>query len=266
MANQPSTWKPKPADWESWSKERRKEWWAPRNAARKAIKLETRQRRLEQQKAVETASRLAYKAKMAMKSAEEAAEKVKQLEKAAAEKTDSSGSIQESTSLTNGARSQYPRLLTSQQHRPAGYTQFGRGQLPGATYRALRQNYMARAPIPPPPLAYPNIHSMQAFSSPYSRPYQTPGYGLPYSNSHPLPPRPAKASPVVTAGALPIPTRLGQKPTDKRIESRAEENHSESLEQALERVGREQRKKTVEERKEMDEKKRKMESERKKEE
>ena len=245
MANQPSIWKPKPADWESWSKERRKEWWAPRNAARKAKKLETRQRRLEQQKAVETASRLAYKAKIAIKMAEEAAEKVKQLkeqetaENAAAAKTDSSGSIQASTALTTGARSQYPRLLSSQQHRPAGYTQFGRGCLPGATYRALRQN---------------------------SNPHQTEEYGSLYSFPHPLPPRPAKASPLVTAGALPIPTKVVQKPTDKRIESRAEENQTESVEQALERVRGEERKKMVEEKKEMDEEKSKMERERKKEE
>lgn len=221
MASQPSIWKPKPADWESWSKERRKEWWAPRNVARKARKLATRQRRLELQKAVETASRLAYNAKTATKSAEEAAEKVKQLEKQ--ERAEKAAA--EKTVLTTGARSQYPRLLTSQQHRPAGYTQFGRGRLPYVTYRALRKN-----------------------SNPHTLEWGTHEWGSLYTMVHPPPSPPAEASPLVTAGALPIPTKVVQKPTDKRIESRAEENQSESVEQALERVRGEERKKMEDER------------------
>ena len=237
---QPSTRDPKPAGWESWSKERQKEWWAPRNAARKARKRATRQQQQQQQKAVETATRLANKAKAAIKSAEEAAEKVKKLrkqetaEKAATEKTASSERTQELTGVPTGSGSQTPQFWPSQQYqqgRPAGYTQFGRGGLPGAAY--------------------------QAFSSPYG-------------TSHPLPPRPAAALPVVTAGVPPTmtPAQAGgnkavQKSKKKRNERKAEEKKSEDLEQALERIRVEERKKMEEERESMEKERKEIEEERK---
>ena len=229
MFNQPSTRDPKPADWESWSWERKREWWTPRNAARKARKVAVRQKQGEQGTA----------------------------EKAAAEKTVSSERTQEKLHL-HGSHSQNPQFLPSQQHQQghlAGYTHSGRGELPGAAYQTL---HIPPNPISDRPSTWVSPTYMQALPSPYYTPQHKQDYKSCLGNTHALPARPATPLPKLTAGAS-----SAVQSKYRKIE-KAREKKFETFEQTVERVRGEERKKLEEERKSMEEEREKLECERKK--
>ena len=249
LANQPSTRDPKPADWESWTRERQKEWWAPRNAARKARKIAARQKQQEHEWFVEKAMKLAQNAKVAKEMAEEAAEKVKKLdeqeaaEKAAAEKTVSSERTQGMISLPIGSHSQNAQFLPAQQNqqgRPSGYTQSGRGELQGAAYQTLQ---IPPNPFPGRPMSSVSPTYMQAFPSPYGTPQHKQDHKSSLGNTHALPARPATPSPKITASASPA-VRSQYRKIEKKIET---------FEQTVERVRGEESKKFEEGRKKLEE-------------
>ena len=228
MFNQPSSRDPKPADWESWSWERKKEWWAPRNAARKARKVAARQKQAEQEAA----------------------------EKAAAEKTVSSERTPEKLCLTFGPYSQNAQYLPYQQHQQgslAGYTHSGRGELPGAAYQTLQ---IPPNPLSDRPLTWVSPTYGQALPSPYYTP-QHKDYKSGSGNIHALPARPVTPLPKLTANASTV-VQSKYRKIEKGVEKKFE-----TYEQTCERIRGEERKKLEEERKSMEEERAMMEWEKK---